>query len=294
MGKTLYTIFCGRRKYLEIQQLYFQQLLDLHFIDEIHLWLFTTNMDDLAYLHSLHGANPSQVLLFYPNQPERRDWKQYYDYYLRHTNNDDIVIKVDDDILYIDIQEFPMFLQTIQRNHSSESLFFPNIINNDVCGYFQQLAGKHYLLEEYQHNLSGIYQHKNPTPLTTWYMNPHKAHQIHQLFLENPLRQKITNTDLQLVSYHNRISINFFGVSGLALKKLFRGMVYDDEVHFGMQGNHKIYLPMTVVHFQFAPQNRDGKIDANFLHQYAKLASNLVDQSAKLASNLVDQSAKKN
>ncbi len=274
-NKIIYTIFCGRKKYLEIQMKYIKKLIFLGLIQEVHLWAFTTNHMDLEYLKEINAIDENIYKIFYPQEPEKRIWYHYYNYYYKNVNEYDIVIKADDDIIYIDINEFKNFI----RNITEDKLYFPNIINNDVCAYYQTKYGIHNLFN-YDVSLKidkiGLYE-----PLTSWYMESKKAMDIHTLFLSEPNKCKLNIN--ALIEYGNRISINFFAIKGSAIKKYYKYMTIntciDDERYFSKMatifGLHKINLNMNVVHFQFGPQNADGLLDNLFLDNYRLLSENI-------------------
>ena len=271
MGKNvIYTIFCGRKKYLKIQMTYVDKLLEMDLISEVHLWAFTTNQDDLNYLHELTNKN-NKCKIFYPHDPHLHIWYYYYNYYLHNVRDDDIVIKADDDIVFIDTNKFEEFVNSV----NSDSLYFPNIINNDVCAYFQTKQNIHNLFD---YHVEDIIKLKGYTkPLTNWFLDYNKAYTIHELFLENQEKFKI-NSD-EIVEYNNRISINFYAIKGSSLKKIYKNITIEnsifDEDYFGnvplVYESHKIKLNFNVVHFQFGPQNSNEMLDCIFLKKYEEL-----------------------
>lgn len=273
-NKIIYTIFCGRKKYLEIQIKYIKKIIFLGLIQEVHLWAFTTNHIDLEYLKELNAIDENIYKIFYPPNPEKRIWYYYYNYYYQNAKDNDIIIKADDDIVYIDITMFKEFIKSI----NTDALYFPNIINNDVCAYYQTKYGIHNLFTydvSLEINKIGV-QH----PLTLWYTDLSKAIDIHTLFLTNQNKFKLNEENL--ISYGNRISINFFAIRGTAIKKYYKNMplnTSEDESYFAYMPiifeKHKINLNMNVVHFQFGPQNVFNTLDELFLKKYKLLSESI-------------------
>ena len=272
-NKVIYTIFCGRKKYLQIQVIYINKLLEQQQIDEVHLWAFTDNSEDLNYLKELTTNNKYKI--FYPPNPEKHIWFYYYNYYFNNTNDNDIIIKADDDIVYIDTNNFNDFISSI----NTDSLYFPNIINNDVCAYLQT---RHNIHDLFNYDINSIINQKGYTkPLTDWFKDYSKAYKIHSFFLEN--KDKFKFKSPYIYEFYNRISINFYGIRGSAIKKIYKDIDINnslfDEDYFGnipiLFESHKINIIMNVVHFQFGPQNCDNVLDFIFLSEYKKLADSV-------------------
>ena len=57
-------------------------------------------------------------------------FQSFYKHYCtnKRYRPDDIIIKADDDIVFIDISRFDSVVNNISHKH----LYFPNIVNNDV------------------------------------------------------------------------------------------------------------------------------------------------------------------
>jgi len=265
----IFSIFAGRQKYLDVLFYYTDQLLANKIIDEVHLWQFTSNASDIAFMNNKATTN-SQYKTIVPSNI--KSWTCYYRYYAYNILDNDIVIKCDDDIVYIDVKQFSYFLQAIPDN----AVCFPNIINNDICAYFQSKYGVHSLFD-YSLDNSLLTSRGNCNPATSWYLDYQKAHQIHTLFLNNPSQFIMSNVP-DMVEYGNRISINLFGVKGNHIKLIFPHIGDNDEGDFATiarnYGMHKICLLCNIVHFQFGPQNADNKLDTEFLNQYKQLTMN--------------------
>ena len=146
--KTIFAIFAGRSKYVKILREYVDSLLKKKLIDEVHLWDYTENHEDRDYLKTIISAryviklrsSGSIRLLNFNGQ----NFGAFYEYYANSKgyNDNDIIIKCDDDIVYIDVKRFSSYLKTIKN----DGLYFPNIVNNDVGAFIQTKFGVHDLL----------------------------------------------------------------------------------------------------------------------------------------------------
>jgi hypothetical protein len=273
-NNVIYTIFAGRKRYLEILNVYLEKLIQNNSIHEVHFWCFTTNESDIEYMKSLEIQN-SKYKIFYPNRPNKRIWYQYYKYYRKNTNENDIVIKSDDDIVYIDVDQFDNFI----NNMNKDCMNFPNIINNDVCAYYQTQNNIHDLFHFPPEKMKKINEKINKvgcgSPLSNWFTRFDKADEIHKLFLEDPNKFNMNG----IIEYGNRISINFFAIHKKSIYKYFKEIKkhdYDDERNFGRAmerlNKHRIDFSFKIVHFQFSPQN--GKeLDSRYLNKYKTLAN---------------------
>jgi hypothetical protein len=73
--------------------------------------------------------------------PDRKyTWIDYYMHYTPTAYPDHIIVKGDDDIVFIDIDGFPKWMAN-RRKDQEPLLSFPSIINNGVCAYYQQQNG---------------------------------------------------------------------------------------------------------------------------------------------------------
>ena len=86
-------------------------------------------------------------------------WEAYYEHKSASAEYDDedILIKADDDIVFVDVDKFGDFLANIQTAH----VYFPNIVNNDAGLYVQGSRKAHQqvtdCLEEYETSIVVYY-----------------------------------------------------------------------------------------------------------------------------------------
>lgn len=275
--KVIFGIFAGRQKYLSILKVYLDILLDKNVIDEVHIWDYIKHNKDRLYVQHLVDENGKYSLKI--PLKNLRSWDGFYNYYYDHINENDILIKCDDDIVYIDTNKFETFVNSITEDY----FYFPNIVNNDVLAYFQQQNNIHNLFD---YNIPDIndrqYNYSNKWPLTNWYDTFNKAKSIHELFIENP--NKFHLNDKELIHYKSRISINLFACKGTLIKKKFDNILnHDDEAYISSTSNvgNIINLNCTVVHFQFGPQNHGNNLDNSYLDKYKQLSTLLKNKSVK-------------
>ena len=67
----------------------------------------------------------------------KTDWSPFYKHLYENTNENDVIIKCDDDILFIDIYSLKNAIND-RINDKKSFLIHSNCINNGVCTYYQQ------------------------------------------------------------------------------------------------------------------------------------------------------------
>ena len=268
------TIFAGRYRYLSILKSYLDRLLEKNILTEIHLWDYARDPSDSVYIQTLERENPKYVYKKPIHNMPR--WNEYYLYYTNASYAaEDIIIKCDDDVVYIDTDQMCAYINEITQG----GLYYPNIVNNDVCAYIQTKYGVHDLCND-----SNIYSNygKDETPLTAWcigwYMKYECAAAVHSKFLEN---RKKFNINAPTISWNGRISINMFGARFESLKNYYNLFLHhgndDDEAFFSynlykyVAASNYIVPFMNIVHFAFNPQNADA-LDNAYLESYRILS----------------------
>ena len=272
------TIFAGRRRYLECLKIHLDKLLLENIITEVHLWDYVRDQSDSVYIQELSRENSKYIYM----KPTKKlpDWNEYYEYYSNANYNDeDILIKCDDDIVFIDTNQMCKYLNEIKQG----GIYYPNIINNGVCAYIQSKYNIHNFICD-----DDIYKNygKDTVPLETWgehgwYKRFDRAQIIHEEFIKNKEKFII---NAPTFPWKGRISINMFGCRFASMKKYFKLFLQhgnsDDEAYFSYNISNNINVSnyivpfMNVSHFSFGPQN-SSKLDALFLASYKKLAINI-------------------
>ena len=127
--KLIVLTFAGRKRYMEIL---FQYILrNREHITEYHLYLATTNQEDVDYIHQFHKENEDFVKVIsldsYENFNKAEVWNLSYKNCL---DEDTIYLKIDDDVVFIDDNLFSDFIEF--RKKSTSPVVFPHIINNII------------------------------------------------------------------------------------------------------------------------------------------------------------------
>lgn len=122
-------------------------MLQLKLIDQVHLWDFCYGDEDRKFLrsvapdmgilmdqkidyHSLPDGGFINMGNFGGQTCDRwiETWDNFYIYYKAYLHDDDVLMKCDDDIVYLDIDNFHKYLSAVRE---SPGLVFANILNND-------------------------------------------------------------------------------------------------------------------------------------------------------------------
>jgi hypothetical protein len=268
-NRVLFTIFAGRKRYLSILKLYLDSLLKLNTITEVHLWDYCIDKEDSEYLKSICLENPRYII----KTPEKiySSFNYYYYYYsVLKCNDEDILIKCDDDIVYIDIEAMSYFIKEIK----SGGIYYPNIVNNDICAYIQQQHNIHNLFDL---PVNKKFYGDSGEPFTNWYQNTEKAIAIHTLFLKDTGKFKIHAPN---IPFKGRISINMFGGNFRSIRGPFKKLhetdlmdeIYMAHKNYVDNNTYTFIVPiLTISHFSFRFQTPDI-LDSLFLKQYRELA----------------------
>jgi hypothetical protein len=133
----LLTVFAGRRRYMELLMRYARRLADFGRVREVHVWNYTRCREDDAYVRGL--ADPARrILVMEPRH--KNNWSNYYDHYTPEEYPDHVIIKCDDDILYMDLEAFDAFVRR-RRSASSPLLASASVLNNAAAARSQLEAG---------------------------------------------------------------------------------------------------------------------------------------------------------
>lgn len=130
--KTILVTFAGRKKFLEILFKYIKKYKN--FIDEYHIYVSTDNQDDIEFIKNFQNENEDFVKTFYREYPDHNLWNQAWK---NCQKDDEVYIKLDDDIVYLDESLFTNFLQ-FRLNNRKYPFIYPMIINNYYCSWLLQ------------------------------------------------------------------------------------------------------------------------------------------------------------
>jgi hypothetical protein len=317
-----FCVFLGRKKNMVILHSYIQLALDYNIINEYHMYNFSRNLDDHDFIYSefnrlsniynsrifIHNHYESKELL---NKPRiRTDWGPFYKKISEDSGKNDIIIKCDDDILFIDIYSLKNAIED-RINDKISFLIHSNCINNGVCAYYQQDI------------FSKIKEQLNNYPkggiLGILFDKPEIAYAMHNQFCSDILVtfDNLNKYVIDDIYINTRISINFILIRGEDAK-YFKNVTFDDEYELSslipedLLRPNKIKGDLLTAHHSYSFQekvifNRDTifnnykKIvdlyllnNKNFINKYNKtLKNNLVPSIyKKLKDNSIIYSVK--
>jgi len=326
-----YAIFAGRKDMMKIHFQYTDIMLQLGLVTEVHIWDFTNgNTADCDYLTSYMRDTvlPGYRLYKKPSSHSEKDasnahhneylWYSFHEHYLKNKRyqSQDILIKADDDIVYIHMSSFQAFMDKV-GNSSDNNLHFPNIINNDV-GFVVQFDRvkreapelenwmNYYTINPHQFDFKHLFNDfytesniKGAPPITSKadgvFRKGEFSVDMHRVFLRNPslyLHQLHKSKLPRLVPFNQRISINMyaakFDVIRLVYKLFLEEHCCNDEGFIGIfptltHNSHIIHVEFVVSHLAFAAQYKDPRT-LQTCSEYAEIASMYTEEFRKLQS----------
>lgn len=257
--QVIFTCFAGRERYLKVLVPYIERLN----VDEVHMWDYTRNEKDAEYLRK--ACSKFQIFTV----ADKSNYGEYYKYYTKERFPDPltVIVKCDDDIVFIDTSAFDEFIKA-RRLATDAILMSPAVLNNPMIGVIQ--------------NCRDLLPGFTPSDLT---MDASCATKIHKYFLKNPKRfiTECRKTDrfAELPSTAQyRFNINFIAVLAKDLDILFQNeyVAIDDERFLGVaapmfyERNILVDLHFVVSHMAFTQQRDQGYDEARHLEKYCSLA----------------------
>lgn len=238
--------------------------MSLGHVTECHMWNFTRDPDDEMWLRN--GGARSHLKFEVKEPRDKSRWNEYYDYYQRTLDADDVLVKLDDDILFIDVEQFPRFIE--HRRQSQHVLLFGNTLNNSVCNYYQVKYGLH-----------GVDVGYVPAYGPLWESGT-IANRLHGQFLADPVGMVARARDLPVIPHTrgDRISINCFAILGRDAHHLDIVQAADDEHELTVvltqtrDVQHGIDMSFLVCHGAFYRQRETGLDERDVQTRYLRLA----------------------
>jgi hypothetical protein len=286
----VWTVFAGRRQALSLQLQYMISALEKQLVDEVHLWDYTCKKAGGARYYNekegLYNKRYIRLKLF-----ERNDrffyakpagfncsWNDYFQFYSRFLKPDDIIMKFDDDILFVDTTRLGGYLRTIRKN-PQVFLWSANVINNGKAGVLQTNDG---MIREANVSISKELRPRIRGPgaaMGHLYRNGTHGLAIHREFLSDPQRffKPLPNKELRFL--RTRISINCIALLGRHFPRAahYVNLNGGDDEHAltqyaSVEQNETlvVYMPFLVSHASFSTQSTrkpDGLCCAN-IHEY--------------------------
>ena len=275
MNTVKFCVFLGRHKNMEILHSYIELALKNDIIDEYHMFDFSRNINDHNFIINEHIRLSNIFIdkIFLHNYAQKEiiktDWSPFYKYISSNTHDNDIIIKCDDDILFIDIYQLKNAI--IDRYNDKESfLIHSNCINNGVCAYYQ--SDLFPLVKEYLkiYPKGGI--------LGILFEKPEIANALHHQFT-NDLLSSIDNINKYIIPnqcINTRISINFILINGADVKYL-TDVSYNDEYELSsfipekLCRYNKINGNLITSHLSYTFQNKIILKNNSIINNYSKI-----------------------
>jgi len=252
------------------------RIKDNFIINKIYFKTGHNSVADLSY-------NTTQNKCFYFMDTCEKSWKNYYSYYNDKKFENDIIIKCDDDIVFIDLYKLPKFIDFIRKN--DYDLVFANIINNGVSAYFQQ--NKYNLIPK---EIMDLEYPPNGACGSLWESGK-KAELLHDYFTKNYKKFLDYEYNNEIIPINTRFSINFFGYKGKNWHKI-KDCYVDDECMLTIdyvsnrKFNNILYSDFYVSHLSYFMQNNSGinlnKLIDVYNELYITLEENERFKSAKV------------
>lgn len=219
-----------------------------------------------ADFHYESVQNP--FFLFF-DTTSKTNWSEYYQYYTNSSYRDDVIVKCDDDIIFIDATKFQEYIKFVRSTQND--IVFANIINNGVSAYYQQT--KYELIPK----ALDVYEYPEYGFCGSLWSSGKKADRLHDYFLKNHRLFLNYNYQKEEIPITTRFSINFFAMKGSSWNKIKNAGLGDDEYHLTEELpqlgilNNVLYSPFYVSHLSFGRQNAEFDTREETLDKYGKL-----------------------
>jgi hypothetical protein len=278
-SKVKFYVFAGREKNIKILHVYIEVLLKENLIDEYHIFNFSRNKDDETFLKNEYERLFNLFLdkIFIHNHSfydqKKINWSPFYKYISTTSDKNDIIIKCDDDILFIDINSFKNAIEERKKDNVS-FLIHSNCINNGVCAYYQK------------HLFPKIEEQLNIYPigglLGILFENPIISAVIQYEFTNDILESTdfIKKYYIEDVYFSSRISINFIFIRGEDTKYL-KDVEFDDEYQLSSFIPEKLLRPNRILgnfitcHLSYSIQNYLIEKRKDILLNYQKISKSI-------------------
>ena len=206
------------------------------------------------------------------------NWYEAYKFYLNYEY--DIFLKIDDDIVYIDLNRFDEYINFI-HNNKNINITIPNLINHAVSFYYNYKYGlipKNIIKKKYLNKNSSLKFYK-------FFKDGKQAEKIHEYFLNNIF--KFINNNIEPINLNGqKPSICMFGIlkknfiniynSSIVGKKYKKRnknnqiIYFQDEIYTFKLKNNYFFPKFICVHYQFGPQIKNG-LSEKFIDNYKNL-----------------------
>lgn len=300
MTKIVLFEFAGREENLSVQWPFIERLLSTYPEMEVHLWDLTRKSSDAAYLRTLasdrvkiidhlHTGHPIKCM--YPNQRRRPrgyppctcmihkpPYEKPYQWYAQHHEfQNTIFVKIDDDVLFLETQNFDHLIQPLEAHPNR--IISGNIINNVVCAKYEP---------ELMNKAANTFSVGDPAKIGNdrrwWWLHTSGAFALlsHEWFLNNWLVLKMRKASYVRPRPGEAVSINCIAFTDRTMVRLATAFQHDQRL--GDEGVVDQSLPWIaqsfhVGHLTFGPQDKELKPNQinDLRYRYAQLAKEYLE-----------------
>ena len=287
-GKIVAYIFAGRRDRMEILLGYLDELLAKKQIDAMHVWNLARTDGDREWVRGLAGKDGYSVMEFAIG-----DWLKIYkqklspatitaylfpeahNFYTQSCYDGCGLLKVDDDVVFVDAPRFGVFRAALLRLANGECddchMISANTVNNKPCDYLRQRGG---VIPADVAEFDAPRENITSKEAEDYHLRGKKSQAVHEFFLGNPerfLREKGENINLKPDCGYE-FNINFVGITNAVLPmpspcqdEKYLGGKLPPEKNKGIT----IIRGFTVAHLSFAVQPEQN--DAELIPKYREL-----------------------
>jgi hypothetical protein len=196
---------------------------DVDFGDQARLVLISTGYGADGEI-LLGDVKQPREMLFVSRRVGGMAFGEFYNFYAdRYAEYEDtIFLKCDDDILFFDVERLAAFIK-FRLEHPEYFIVSANVVNNGICAYYQQQEGL------IPHALMELELPPGGHGGRLW-ENPGWAEALHRHFLSQPDRFLRARYQTPVVTWDQRLSINFISWLGRDLQEM--GCGYGDDEHY--------------------------------------------------------------
>ena len=201
-------------------------------------------------------------------------WYEAYKFYLDYNFN--ILIKIDDDICFIDISRFQEFLNFIQS--FKKNLTIPNLVNHAVSLYYnnkENIIPNSVIKKRFRNRNSSV-------ELYNYYKDGKGGIKMHKYFLKNI--HKFTKNNMKPIKLNGqKPSICMFGITKESYNYVYNPKVvfnksnipekyiFEDEKYAYSLSNNYLFPRFVCLHYAFGPQ-REAGLEEYFLDYYRNIS----------------------
>lgn len=196
-------------------------------------------------------------------------YRYYYNFY-KDSKSDDILIKSNDTIVFIDLLKFKLFIDFV--NSSDYLYIFPNILNNEIISYYQSKFKLIPYKLPYDSNMSFLCN------------NGIIANKLHNHFIDD-VQSFLTKSDLITrifkVDIGEKISVHFFAILAKNIK-VFKEISHDEtkDLIITVPSIYKkqsaIFMRFVISNLSYDNQIKFGLEEDKLRKKYNLIASSLL------------------